>query len=285
MAGYSSTYNGVLNSDAAYRAWIQKVEAAIVASGAVVQDATIGGQIDPTTVTYPGTTVVYSGFRIYKFADATKGQLYMKVEFGTGTTASVPRLRVSFGITSDGSGVLSNTFGAAIVVTSSSIPGTADPIFGGGGAYGSIVAAKTGTGSSYCFGMTRMLAEDGTVANGAIVFTSSAGQSLSSSRSNNTSMTTQVAMTGLYPDPVGGGSTAGSAGKIGLFRGFLMEVGDILEIPLLACRNAEATLISAASAFTATWRGASHTWLPISLAGSSGNYLSSSGSGLCMLWE
>lgn len=112
MSGSQQFYNTPWDhsSDATFRAWGAALSAAIVAGGAVfgkLVPTTDTGQINWTTVTRPGTNTV-AGYEIYKFADTNAGTapVYIKLEYGTGTTAAVPQIWVTVGTGSNGSGTL-----------------------------------------------------------------------------------------------------------------------------------------------------------------------------------
>ena len=91
-----------LGSDAEYQAYIQAVEAAILASG-FMEVAPDTGQINPLTVVRPSIST-YSGYRIYRAKDslaATK-PLYAKVEYGLGTATDRAVIRRTMGTGSNG---------------------------------------------------------------------------------------------------------------------------------------------------------------------------------------
>lgn len=102
------------SSDATFRAWGSALSAAIVAAGAGVTThpgkivpTTDTGQINWTTVTRPGVSTA-AGYEIYKFTDSNAGSapVYIKLEYGTGTSATVPQIWVTVGTGSNGSGTL-----------------------------------------------------------------------------------------------------------------------------------------------------------------------------------
>lgn len=283
MATYSSTYDSsALASSASFQGVVQKIEAALLASGALSVAADTG-QIDPTSVTIPAANA-YAGFRMYKFTDATKGQMYMKVEYGL-NASSLRAIRVTYGTATNGAGTITANSSTAAIITSSTAGGAAEFIAGGGGAYGGLCVMRSGASACSTFGMTRLLDKDGAVSAAAAVgFYSTAGASLQIQRTDYVSMQNAPA-SNMFPDIGSTGHTAGTPSKVALARGFLHILGESLEIPCLAFRAAEAGLVNALSAFSATYFGAPHTFLPITTASAGGSYVTSGGSGACMLFE
>ena len=96
------TYTSVVahTTDAEFRAWGQELSTNLAASG-LVQTADTG-QINWTTVTRPGTGVA-AGYEIWRFADSS---IYLKIEYGTGNTATATSVWISVATGSNGSGTL-----------------------------------------------------------------------------------------------------------------------------------------------------------------------------------
>jgi hypothetical protein len=98
----TQTYSAVIDhtTDAGFRAWGSALSTNLAAAG-LVQTADTG-QINWTTVTRPGTSTA-AGYEIWRFADSS---LYLKIEYGTGGSATLPQMWVTVGTGSSGSGTL-----------------------------------------------------------------------------------------------------------------------------------------------------------------------------------
>ena len=99
----SSVYSS--SSDADFRTWVAEIITGLLAAGLVQTSDT--GQINTSTVLRPGTNVV-AGYAIFRFDDTlqTTAPIYLKVEFGTGSTTSAPLINWTVGTGSNGSGTL-----------------------------------------------------------------------------------------------------------------------------------------------------------------------------------
>lgn len=121
-----TSYTSVIDhtSDAGFRAWVAALIAGWISAGLVQTSDT--GQINTSTVLRPATSVI-GGYAIFKFSDSS---LFLKVEFGTTTTAVNPELFITVGQGSNGSGTLTGqlstrqTFGSRIAATSVATPFT-----------------------------------------------------------------------------------------------------------------------------------------------------------------
>lgn len=106
----TSTYSTVINhtKDAGFRAWGSELSTALQTVG-LVQTADTG-QINWTTVTRPGTNTA-GGYEIYRFNDALQGTapVFIKLEYGTSSSASNPQLWLTVGTGSDGAGTITGT--------------------------------------------------------------------------------------------------------------------------------------------------------------------------------
>ncbi len=110
------------SNDAGFRTWVAEIITQLVLCGAVQTADT--GQIDTATVTRPGTNTT-GGYAILRTPDSS---LYFKFEFGTGNAATLPRMLVTVGSGSNGTGTItgqtntaSNIF-TAVNVTSAAVP-------------------------------------------------------------------------------------------------------------------------------------------------------------------
>lgn len=108
------------SSSAGFRAWGSELAAKFAAVG-MVQTADTG-QINWSTVTIPGTNTS-AGFEMWKTAS---GNLYIKIGYGTGSSAAIPRLSLQVGTGSDGSNNLTGqtSTGVAFGVTGTVIAST-----------------------------------------------------------------------------------------------------------------------------------------------------------------
>jgi hypothetical protein len=103
----TNTYSTVIahTTDAEFRAWGSALAASMQACG-LVQTADTG-QINWTTVTRPAINVA-AGYEIYRFNDALQATapIFMKIEYGTSSTATFPNIWLTVGTGSNGSGTL-----------------------------------------------------------------------------------------------------------------------------------------------------------------------------------
>ena len=108
MATYS--FNQVIDhsSDATFRAWGSAINNALTTVG-LTQTADTG-QVNWTTVTRPGTNTT-AGYEIWRFNDSLQATapIFIKLSYGTATSALFPRLLCDIGTGSDGAGTLTNS--------------------------------------------------------------------------------------------------------------------------------------------------------------------------------
>lgn len=108
MTTYS--VNTVLDhtSDAGFRAWGNELMAALITSLGLTQTADTGQLAFPmTATTRPGTSTA-AGYYILRFNDTLQSTtpIFIKIELGTGASATVPAVWVTVGTGSNGSGTL-----------------------------------------------------------------------------------------------------------------------------------------------------------------------------------
>lgn len=89
-------------TDAEFRTLHQAIDTAIQAVGLAPEADT--GQINFTTVTRPVAASTSAGFRIYKL-----GNFFIRLDFCTGSTTSIPGWRWRFGTATDGAGTILGT--------------------------------------------------------------------------------------------------------------------------------------------------------------------------------
>jgi len=105
-ATFSSSFTNA--SDATFRAWVGAFLGALDAAGAARAPDT--GQIDPSTITVPGSVNGVAGYAMYFLDDALHAThpVYIRLQFGRGaTTASRPAMWLTIGKATDGAGGMS----------------------------------------------------------------------------------------------------------------------------------------------------------------------------------
>lgn len=115
MSAQTVTRAPISDTDANFRLWGKAISDQFAAGG-LIQTADTG-QINWTTVTAPGAINTYQGYEIWRSNDAAGGIVnwYMKIEYGSNASnANQPRIRVTFGWGSNGSGTLTGTTSTAI---------------------------------------------------------------------------------------------------------------------------------------------------------------------------
>lgn len=97
--------------DSGFRAWVSEFSNSLSAIGLV--QTSDSGQINLTTATRPAVNS-NSGYQIWRFNDSIQSTtpIFIKIFYGTGSQAAVPRILISVGTGSDGSGNLVNSSGS-----------------------------------------------------------------------------------------------------------------------------------------------------------------------------
>lgn len=108
------TYSSVVDhtSDAGFRAWGSQLSAGLATAG-LVQTADTG-QINWLTVTRPATNTA-GGYEIWRFANSSR---YLKIEYGTAASATIPQMWITVGAGSNGSGTLTGQLSTRVIFTS-----------------------------------------------------------------------------------------------------------------------------------------------------------------------
>ena len=108
-------------SDADFRAWGSELSAKLAAAGLVNHTDT--GQINWTTVTRPGANTA-AGFEIWRFNDSLQATapIYLKIEYGTFSAATIPNIWLTVGTGTNGSGTLTGTVSDRNPICFSSAP-------------------------------------------------------------------------------------------------------------------------------------------------------------------
>lgn len=105
---YNTVYDH--SSDATFRSWGSAFSAALIAAGiastCLTQTADTG-QINWTTVVRPGISTV-AGYEMYRLTDTLDGTtpLFIKIEYGTGSAATIPQMWITIGTATNGAGTI-----------------------------------------------------------------------------------------------------------------------------------------------------------------------------------
>jgi hypothetical protein len=104
MATQSITCAPTCQSDAYFRDWGKKLSDAMTAVGFIKADDT--GQIDWTTVSRPASANTMAGYEIRRFSDALQSSnpVFVKIEYGCGSSTSYPYMKVVTCRETDGAG-------------------------------------------------------------------------------------------------------------------------------------------------------------------------------------
>jgi hypothetical protein len=116
MATQSWAHNFDHDGDAGFQAWGDDLNTRLDAVG-LVQTADTG-QIDWSTVSRPSFNTM-AGYEIWRFDDALQGTapIFLRFDFGTDNEADRPRIEVTVGTGSNGSGTLTGTVTSAYEIT------------------------------------------------------------------------------------------------------------------------------------------------------------------------
>lgn len=133
---YSSVFEH--SSDATFRAWGSELSAKLQAAGLVKTTDT--GQIDWATVARP-TTNTAAGYEMYRFNDALQATapVFIKIEYGTGGSATTPITWIDAGTGTDGAGTLTG-----LGLTRATLNQSGIPVGGGSTPYNTQISHKNG---------------------------------------------------------------------------------------------------------------------------------------------
>jgi hypothetical protein len=95
------------SGDADFRTWVQGIHNALASFADLTQTADTG-QINPATVTRPGTINTTGGYEIWRFNDALQATVpvFFRLEYGTGGALDRPGMWVTVGGSSNGTGTI-----------------------------------------------------------------------------------------------------------------------------------------------------------------------------------
>ncbi len=103
--------------DAGFRAWVSEFITLITTGGALVQTSDTG-QINTTTATRPGVSA-YGGYACFRFDDTLQSTVpyFFRFDFGTGTIATTPRIALTIGTGTNGSGTITGVIQPLVILT------------------------------------------------------------------------------------------------------------------------------------------------------------------------
>lgn len=285
---HESVLDNIIVSDAKFQAFVQGVEAALLASG-FLEVAPDTGQINPLTVARPAINT-YAGFRIYRAKDAmaaTKPH-YIKVEYGVGSVVDRPRLQRTCSTSTNGAGTLTGQISSAANFSPSSTGSGNAVLLGSGGESHAWVMIDDGTSSTQdLFWITGRLVNmadgssddpvtfdmlgTGVAAPGATyAFTDGA----TPWQNNASGFVSHVMDLAVAMNSGGNASDAllfqPQAYRDAEAKGFPMMVGKTTELPFTT---------PSSSAFGMACWGGFHTFMPIPMSFGSGN------NRICVPWE
>ena len=127
-------------SDATFQAWVQEVYTNLVTNCGLTQTTDTGQMAVPCASSRPGTNTA-AGYYVFKFNDTLQSTspIFIKLEFGTGTSASNPQMWITIGSGSNGSGTINGTAGTRVACG----PGAA------------LLSTVTNYVSRYCYNTTQ----------------------------------------------------------------------------------------------------------------------------------
>lgn len=113
------------STDAEFRAWGLAISTALSTVG-LVQTADTG-QVNWTTVVKPAGASTIAGYEVWRFNDAQQSgaPIFLKVEYGSAAAATSPRVTITVGQGSNGSGSLTGTVSTAQVWSANGSTATA----------------------------------------------------------------------------------------------------------------------------------------------------------------
>jgi hypothetical protein len=99
---YGSSPSPLQDTDANFRLWVTGV---VTVLNNVLTDCADLGEINLATVAKPATTYAIQGYKMYRFSDSLQSTypIYLKVGFGSYSTAATPLIQLQYGTGTDGS--------------------------------------------------------------------------------------------------------------------------------------------------------------------------------------
>lgn len=275
MPVYDSAFDNVLDNDADFQQFVQKYEAAILASG-FLEVAPDTGQLNPLTIARPGAINTYAGYRIYRAKDplAATRPFYVKIEYGVGSTLDRPFARRTLGTGSNGAGTLTGPVSTAVVLLGPSVSGSgAGTIRAGGTEHSSWIYVHDSSQTTHqaFFAVGRLLNQTDGVAEDAILWevNASSGTAVIGSTymwSDGATAWASVSNGFLthFPDPGGLPCNGGDVNTVRLFEGLVYRDAKARVFPLLVGRAGELPFTNPVdSRFSINVWGRMRTFLPV----------------------
>lgn len=174
MATQNFSVSSAHSNNTDFRTWGKALGDALKACSNLTQTADTG-QIDWAAATRP-TANLYGGYEIYRFNDALQSTtpVFIKIEYGTGSNASYPAIRVTIGTGSDGSGNLtgnSRMFTGVILTTVTSSTSTWNCyVSHDAGRLDVAMFVGSGTNMAFCFSLCRTRDDTGAMTDEGVDF-------------------------------------------------------------------------------------------------------------------
>lgn len=286
MATDSRALLAFLGTDADFRLWAAGIEAQLVACGLVVTSDT--GQLVIASAIRPGTAA-YAGYRVYRFSDtlqATK-PIFIKVEYGIGTSADRPALRITTGSATNGAGTLSGNGVAAVVAAAQSSKTSTVTLTSYCAGDGSRIALASNIDLAATLFKIGFIMDRTRDASGAAtgdgywiyIFGSSVVHSVIPSTGSPPSTNTAESVLPTIVETANGRVTTFGS-NVALYP-FFAIMGQ--PFPLLALVAYKHVDIGEGVQFTgSSWLGASRTWMPL---GDGGPLATTAAQAIAILWE
>jgi len=153
------------SSTATFRLWGKALSDALEAVGFIKTADT--GQIDWTSVSVPGTST-YAGYEIRRLSDTLQATtpVFAKIEYGTGSSSTYPKLQITVGRETDGAGNIIGVSATAITFGGGAQSATAYDCYVSGGegyvAFGLYITSST-TSHPWLFYLARPRDANGTL--------------------------------------------------------------------------------------------------------------------------
>lgn len=164
MTAVSSSFAILHTTDAEFRVWAKGISDGLIAVGMVRTADT--GQIDFTTAVRPAANAFL--YEIFRFSDALQATspVFIKMEYGTSSTLTIPATRISVANGTSGAGVLTGRISSLNTsATSTATAGAKTSFFSGDGGYLNMLVGTefiTTLGSVFtAFSLERTLNDDG----------------------------------------------------------------------------------------------------------------------------
>lgn len=282
MGVYNSVVDSLFASDAEWRTWAQAYESGLLASGFLIA-ASDTGQVDLTAAVRPALSS-YQGFKMYRAHDALQATrpIFVKVEYGCGTSTARPAVRITVSSSTNGAGTPTGVATAAMVVLAASVDGSGlSRIWAGGDDTCAFVYHYDGTSYSSLgsmFGIGRSILREDKTATDDFIWTGYSATNVSAALSTMNVSVAGGAFSGITPDKAfpyidQSPNSGGDINSVFCFDAIIYRSARILSYPFVIGRELEMTYADPdASKFSIDVWGSSHqfTTSPWSSMGASG---------------